>query len=51
MAVTVLSIFITYMKAILEIMLYISAIFVSYKAIQALNIYIDKNSNNVISYS
>lgn len=33
-----------YIKAILEVMLYMSAIFVSFKAIQALNIYINKNS-------
>ena len=34
----------TYIKAILEVMLYMSAIFVSFKAVQALNIYIIKNS-------
>ncbi|AHF06022.1 hypothetical protein [Desulfitobacterium metallireducens] len=32
------------MKAILEVMLYMSVIFVSFKATQALNIYINKNS-------
>lgn len=31
-------------KAILEILLYISIIVVSYKALQALNLYINKNS-------
>jgi len=40
-----LSIVLGYMKAILEVMLYISVIFVSFKAIQALNIYINKNMN------
>lgn len=35
----------SYIKAILEVMLYMSAIFVSFKAVQALNIYINKNSN------
>jgi hypothetical protein len=44
MALAGLSIIMAYIKAILEIMLYMSAIFVSYKAIQALNIYINKNS-------
>ena len=41
-----LSIVLGYLKAILEVMLYISAIFVSFKAVQALNIYINKNSIN-----
>lgn len=31
-------------KAILEVLLYISIIVVSYKALQALNLYINKNS-------
>lgn len=39
-----LSIVLTYMKAILEIMLYMSGIFVSFKSVQALNIYINKNT-------
>lgn len=30
-------------KGILEVVFYMSAIFVSFKALQALNIYIDKN--------
>ncbi|WP_313757051.1 hypothetical protein [Tissierella sp.] len=38
-----LSIILSFIKAILEILLYISAIFVSFKAVQALNIYINKN--------
>lgn len=38
-----LSIVLSFIKAILEILLYISAIFVSFKAVQALNIYINKN--------
>lgn len=37
------SITISYIKAMLEIMLYIAAIFLAIKAIKALNIYIDKN--------
>lgn len=41
-----LSIVLGYIKAILEVMLYISVIFVSFKAIQALNIYINKNTNS-----
>lgn len=39
-----LSVVLVYIKALLEVMLYISAIFVSFKAVQALNIYINKNS-------
>lgn len=39
-----LSIVLTYIKVILEVMLYMSIIFVSFKATQALNIYINKNS-------
>ena len=38
-----LSIVLGYIKAILEIMLYMSGIFVSFKAVQALNVYINKN--------
>lgn len=38
-----LSIVLAYIKAILEVMLYIVAIFVSFKSIQALNIYINNN--------
>ncbi|WP_312668019.1 hypothetical protein [Tissierella praeacuta] len=38
-----LNIILSFIKAILEIFLYISAIFVSFKAVQALNIYINKN--------
>lgn len=41
-----LSIILSYIKAILEIMLYILVIFVSFKAIQALNTYINKNTNS-----
>jgi len=33
-----------YIASIIEVMFYMSGIFVSYKAIQALNIYISKNS-------
>lgn len=39
-----LNIVLVYIKDILEVMLYISVIFVSFKVIQALNIYINKNS-------
>jgi len=39
-----LNIILGYIRGILEVMLYMSAIFVSYKAVQALNIYINKNS-------
>ena len=45
MAFTYLSIVLGSIKDILEVMLYMSAIFVSFKAVQALNIYINKNSN------
>lgn len=38
-----LSIVLGYIKAILEVMLYIAIIFVSFKSIQALNIYINNN--------
>lgn len=38
-----LSMALVYLKAILEIMLYISAIVVAFKAVQALNIYIYRN--------
>lgn len=44
MGLSYLSFVLTYIKAILEILLYISIIFVSYKGVQALNIYIKKNS-------
>lgn len=44
MAFGYLSIVLGYIKAILEVMLYMSVIFVSFKAVQALNIYINKNS-------
>lgn len=36
--------FLGIIKVILEVMLYMSAIIVSFKAVQALNIYINKNS-------
>lgn len=39
-----LSIVLSFIKPILEILFYISAIFVFFKAIHALNIYINKNS-------
>lgn len=39
-----LSISLGFIKSILEVLLYISAIIVSFKAVQALNIYINKNS-------
>ncbi|CAK7086012.1 hypothetical protein KQI38_17410 [Tissierella carlieri] len=38
-----LSIILGFIKSILEILLYTSLIFVSFKALQALNIYINKN--------
>lgn len=44
MGIGYLSFALAYIKGILEVMLYISAIFVSFKAVQALNIYIKKNS-------
>ncbi|GEM_PF-1019976 len=43
-----LSIILGFIKAILEILLYISAIIVLFKAVQALNIYINKNSKQYI---
>lgn len=43
MAISYVSIALGYIKAILEIMLYMAAISVSFKAVQALNIYINKN--------
>jgi len=46
MGIAYAGIVLTYIKAVLEIMLYMSAIFVSFKAVQALNIYINKNSIN-----
>lgn len=39
-----LSIVLGFIKAILEIMLYISAIFVAFKVVKALNVYINGNS-------
>lgn len=39
-----LSISLGFTKSILEVLLYMSAIIVSFKAVQALNIYINKNS-------
>jgi len=44
MGLAYLSIFLNLVKAILEVVFYMSAIFVSFKALQALNIYINKNS-------
>jgi hypothetical protein len=41
-----LSIVLGYIKAILEVSLYAFVIVLSFKAIQALNIYIDKNRNS-----
>jgi hypothetical protein len=46
MGLAYLSIVLSYIKAMLEVMLYISVILVSVKAIQALNIYINKNTNS-----
>lgn len=39
-----LSIVLGFIKIILEVMFYIAAIFVAFKTIQALNVYINKNS-------
>lgn len=44
MALAILGIALNIIKNILEVMFYMSAVFVSYKALQALNIYINKNS-------
>lgn len=44
MGLGILSIILSYIKAILEVVFYMSAIFVSFKALHALNIYINKNS-------
>ncbi len=44
MSLAILGIALNYIKDILEVMFYMSAIFVSYKALQMLNIYINKNS-------
>lgn len=38
--------FIALLKPLLESLFYIAGIMVSYKALKALNIYIDKNENN-----
>lgn len=50
MAFTILGIALNYIKSILEVMLYMSAIFVSYKAVQALNIYINKIQDKILGY-
>jgi len=44
MAFAYLGIVLGSIKGILEVVFYMSAIFVSFKALQALNIYINKNS-------
>lgn len=44
MGLSYLSISLNYLKLILEILLYISAIFLAFKALKALNVYIDKNT-------
>ncbi len=44
MGFSFLSIILSYIKVMLEVVFYMSAIFVSFKALQALNIYINKNS-------
>ncbi len=45
MGIGMLSIWLSYLTVLLQIMVYISAIFVSIKGIQAMNIYIDKNKD------
>lgn len=45
MGIGILSIWLSYLTVLLQIMVYISAIFVSIKGVQALNIYIDKNKD------
>lgn len=44
MAIAYLGIVLNFLSAVLEVMVYIAIIFVSFKGIKALNIYIDKNS-------